>query len=48
VLSFLENRKENKAWYKGARVAISVSSCSHGPLELIDHVFTFSFDASHL
>ncbi|PWZ22658.1 hypothetical protein Zm00014a_009860 [Zea mays] len=24
VLSFLENRKENKAWYKGARVAISV------------------------
>uniref|UniRef100_A0ACD5YQX9 Uncharacterized protein n=1 Tax=Avena sativa TaxID=4498 RepID=A0ACD5YQX9_AVESA len=24
VLSFLENRKENKAWYKGARVAVSV------------------------
>nr|CAB3448038.1 unnamed protein product [Digitaria exilis] len=24
VLSFLENRKENKAWYKGARVAVTV------------------------
>ncbi|BAS81026.1 Os02g0760200 [Oryza sativa Japonica Group] len=24
VLSFLENRKENRAWYKGARVAVSV------------------------
>jgi hypothetical protein len=31
VLSFLENRKENKAWYKGARVAVSVSSFSYCP-----------------
>lgn len=26
VLSFLENRKENRSWYKGSRVAVSVSS----------------------
>jgi len=25
VLSFLENRKENKSWYKGSRIAVSVS-----------------------
>ncbi|XVE55589.1 hypothetical protein DITRI_Ditri03aG0171200 [Diplodiscus trichospermus] len=25
VLSFLENRKENRSWYKGSRIAISVS-----------------------
>jgi hypothetical protein len=24
VLSFLENRKENRAWYKGSRVAVSI------------------------
>lgn len=24
VLSFLENRKENKSWYKGSRIAVSV------------------------
>ncbi|CAL5189488.1 unnamed protein product [Lathyrus oleraceus] len=24
ILSFLENRKENKSWYKGSRVAVSV------------------------
>lgn len=24
VLSFLENRKENKSWYKGSRVAVSI------------------------
>ena len=26
ILSFLENRKENRPWYKGSRVAVSVSS----------------------
>lgn len=26
ILSFLENRKENKSWYKGSRVAVSVSN----------------------
>lgn len=26
VLSFLESRKENRAWYKGSRIAVSVSS----------------------
>ena len=25
VLSFLENRKENRSWYKGSRIAVSVS-----------------------
>ncbi|CAK9151391.1 unnamed protein product [Ilex paraguariensis] len=24
VLSFLENRKENRAWYKGSRIAVSI------------------------
>lgn len=26
VLSFLENRKENRSWYKGSRIAVSVST----------------------
>jgi hypothetical protein len=38
VLSFLENRKENKAWYKGARVAVSVSPCSNSLLMI--HLLT--------
>lgn len=25
VLSFLENRKENRSWYKGSRITVSVS-----------------------
>ena len=26
VLSFLENRKENRSWYKGSRIAVTVSN----------------------
>lgn len=26
VLSFLENRKENRSWYKGSRIAVTVST----------------------
>lgn len=26
VLSFMENRKENRSWYRGSRIAVSVSS----------------------
>ncbi|XVF09220.1 hypothetical protein REPUB_Repub07fG0073300 [Reevesia pubescens] len=25
VLSFLENRKENRSWYKGSRIAVSTN-----------------------
>ncbi|KAJ8747419.1 hypothetical protein K2173_012487 [Erythroxylum novogranatense] len=30
VLSFLENRKENKSWYKGTRIAVSVLDDTFG------------------
>lgn len=26
ILSFLENRKENRSWYKGSRIAVLVGS----------------------
>ena len=46
VLSFLENRKENRSWYKGSRIAVTVSNSIDTFFSLISSSTTALFKIS--
>ena len=46
VLSFLENRKENRSWYKGSRIAVTVSNSVDTFFSLISSSTTALFKIS--